>query len=284
MSLPSPNRFSLSGLLNGRFVRTLALCLIVFFFLCPILAIVLVSFQSLADSSHFPPKLLFQPTFENYVNIFTLYPFGAYIRNSLLVTLGSTICSLIFGLPAAYALARLPVWKKEDIALWILSLRVLPPIAVVIPFFIMLRYGQLLDQPIGLILIYMTFDVPFVIWLSRGFFREVSTEIQDAALVDGCSIFTVFVRIVLPIARGGVIATSILTALYTWNEFLFALILTSTERAMTLPVAVTLFIRETGIGWGNIGAAAVFMFLPMFILTLSIQRYIVGGLSMGAVK
>ena len=260
------------------------IALLLFIFLFPILAIILISFQGKSDALSWPPKLLFRPTWENYINIFSLYPFGEYLRNSLLVTTAATGLSLVLGLPAAYALTRLQIRQKENIALWFLSLRVLPPIGVVIPFFILLRYARLLDNPIGLVLVYLTFNVPFVIWVSRGFFREVDAEIQDAALVDGCSVYGVFVRVALPIARGGIAATAILTALYTWNEFIFALVLTSTEHAMTMPVAVTLFIRETGIGWGNIGAAAAFMFLPMFILTLSVQRYIVSGLSLGAVK
>jgi multiple sugar transport system permease protein len=268
----------------GRILRPLAIGLVLLIFLFPILSIILISFQGKSDALSWPPKLLFRPTWENYINIFSLYPFGEYLRNSLVVTASATALSLILGLPAAYALTRLEIRQKENIALWFLSLRVLPPIGVVIPFFILLRNAHLLDNPVGLVLVYLTFNVPFVIWVSRGFFREVDPEIQDAALVDGCSIFGVFLRVAVPVARGGVAATAILTALYTWNEFIFALVLTSTEHAMTMPVAVTLFIRETGIGWGNIGAAAAFMFLPMFILTLSVQRYIVSGLSLGAVK
>jgi multiple sugar transport system permease protein len=265
-------------------LRSIGICLVLSIFLFPILAIILISFQGKSDALSWPPKLLFRPTWENYINIFSLYPFGDYLRNSLLVTAAATGLSLLLGLPAAYALTRLQIRQKENIALWFLSLRVLPPIGVVIPFFILLRNVRLLDNPVGLILVYLTFNVPFVIWVSRGYFREVDAEVQDAALVDGCSIFGVFLRVALPIARGGIVATGILTALYTWNEFIFALVLTSTEHAMTLPVAVTLFIRETGIGWGNIGAAAAFMFLPMFVLTLTVQRYIVSGLSLGAVK
>jgi len=268
----------------GRILRLVGICLVLFIFIFPVFAIILISFQGGADALSWPPKLLFRPTLENYFNILSLYPFADYLRNSLVVTICATGLSLVLGLPAAYALSRFQMRQKENVALWFLSLRVLPPIAVVIPFFILLRNARLLDNPIGLILVYLTFNVPFVIWVSRGFFREVETEIQDAALVDGCSILGVFVRVALPIARGGIAATAILTALYTWNEFIFALVLTSTEHAMTMPVAVTLFIRETGIGWGNIGAAVVFMFLPMFILTLSVQRYIVSGLSLGAVK
>jgi multiple sugar transport system permease protein len=277
--------------MGGRLFRTfrsapatVARGLVLVFFLFPIFAIILISFQHAADAQQFPPKLVFQPTVENYRNIFSLYPFANYLRNSLLVTFAATAISLMLGCPAAFALAHLPIRRKEDVALWFLSLRVLPPIAVVIPFFIILRNVRLLDNPIGLVLVYLTFDVPFVIWVARGYFREVPAEILDAALVDGCSSSGMFVRIALPIARGGIAATAILTGLYTWNEFIFALILTSTERAMTLPVAVTLFVRETGIGWGNIGAAAVLMLLPMFVLTLSVQHYIVGGLAMGAVK
>jgi multiple sugar transport system permease protein len=280
--IPAASNFNRVSL--GRILRSLGIGLVLLIFIFPILAIILISFQGKADALSWPPKLLFWPTWENYVNIFSLYPFGDYLRNSLVVTTVATALSLALGLPAAYALTRLQIRQKENIALWFLSLRVLPPIGVVIPFFILLRNARLLDNPIGLVLVYLTFNVPFVIWVSRGFFREVDAEIQDAALVDGCSIFGVFLRVALPVARGGIAATAILTALYTWNEFIFALVLTSTEHAMTMPVAVTLFIRETGIGWGNIGAAAAFMFLPMFILTLSVQRYIVSGLSLGAVK
>jgi multiple sugar transport system permease protein len=267
-----------------RIARPVLIGVVLAIFLIPIGAMILTSFKTQGDALSWPPKILFKPTLENYRNIFALYPFADYLRNSVKVTVGATALSLFFGLPAAYALARFPIRRKEDIALWFLSLRILPPIAVVIPFFIMLRNASLLDQPFGLMVIYLTFDIPFVIWVSRGFFREVPSELQDAALVDGCSEFGAFFRIALPLAKGGVAATAILTALFSWNEFMFALVLTSTERAMTMPVAVTLFIRETGIGWGNIGAAAVFMFLPMFSLTLSVQRYIVSGLSLGAVK
>jgi multiple sugar transport system permease protein len=279
---PVPGHFKRPHL--GRILRPIGIGLVLFIFVFPILAIILISFQGKSDALSWPPKLLFLPSWENYLTIFSLYPFGDYLRNSLVVTTAATALSLILGLPAAYALTRLQIRRKENIALWFLSLRVLPPIGVVIPFFILLRNARLLDNPMGLVLVYLTFNVPFVIWVSRGFFREVDPEIQDAALVDGCSIFGVFLRVALPIARGGIAATAILTALYTWNEFIFALVLTSTEHAMTMPVAVTLFVRETGIGWGNIGAAAAFMFLPMFILTLSVQRYIVSGLSLGAVK
>jgi multiple sugar transport system permease protein len=267
-----------------RISRPVLIGVVLAIFLIPIGAMILTSFKTQGDALSWPPKILFKPTLENYRNIFALYPFADYLRNSVKVTLGSTALSLFFGLPAAYALARFPIRRKEDVALWFLSLRILPPIAVVIPFFIMLRNASLLDEPFGLMVIYLTFDIPFVVWVSRGFFREVPSELQDAALVDGCSEFGAFFRIALPLAKGGVAATAILTALFSWNEFMFALVLTSTERGMTMPVAVTLFIRETGIGWGNIGAAAVFMFLPMFILTLSVQRYIVSGLSLGAVK
>ncbi len=253
-------------------------------FLVPILAIVLTSFKTRADALAWPPKFLFLPTLENYQEIFALYPFGHYLGNSVIITAVSTGLSLVIGLPGAYALARLSVQRREDIALWFLSLRILPPFVVVIPFFIMLRNVGLLDNPLGLIGIYVVTSVPFVVWMSRGFFREVPSEIHDAALVDGCSPFGAFLRVGLRTARGGIAATAILTALYIWNEFLFALILTSTERAMTMPVAVTLFIRESGIGWGNIGATAVIMFLPMFLMTLAVQRYIVSAVSLGAVK
>ncbi len=264
--------------------RVVGILAVLTVFTVPILAIMATSLKNRADVLSWPPKLFFTPTLENYHNVFELYPFAQYLRNSFVVMAVSTLISLVLGLPAAYALARYNLRRREDLALWFLSLRFLPPIAVVIPFFIMLRTAGLLDNLAGLILIHLTFSIPFVVWVSRGFFQEIPADLFDSALVDGCSAFGVFLRIALPLARGGIAATAILAALFSWNEFLFALVLTSTEDAMTLPVAVTLFVRESGIGWGNIGAGAVLMFLPMFILTLFIQRHIVSGLSWGTVK
>ena len=193
-----------------QIVRPVLIGFVLAIFVIPIGAMILTSFKSQGDALSWPPKILFKPTLENYRNIFALYPFADYLRNSVKVTLGATALSLLFGLPAAYALARFPIRRKEDVAMWFLSLRILPPIAVVIPFFIMLRNASLLDDPFGLMVIYLTFDIPFVVWVSRGFFREVPSELQDAALVDGCSEFGAFFRIALPLAKGGVAATAIL--------------------------------------------------------------------------
>jgi multiple sugar transport system permease protein len=265
-------------------LRPIGMGVVLAIFLVPILAIMLTSFKTGEDVTAWPPKFFFVPTLDNYREIFQQYPFGHYLANSLFVTLATTLISLLIGLPAAYALAKLPIRKREDVAMWFLSLRVMPPFIVVIPFFVMLRSINLLDNPLGLTIVDVVSSVPFVVWVSRGFFREIPSETHDAALVDGCSPFAAFWHIGLPMARGGIAATAILSALFVWNEFLFALIIASTERAMTMPVAVTLFIRESGIGWGTIGAAAVLMVLPMFALTLMVQRYIVAGLSLGTVK
>lgn len=270
--------------LAGSMLYSVLTVLVILVFLIPVLAIVLTSFKNRLDALAYPPKFLFMPTFQNFRDIFTLYPFWAYLRNSVLVTTLATFFALVLGTPAAYALARFQFKKRENLAFWILSLRMTPPIAAIIPYFILLRLVTLTDKPAGLILIYMTFNVPFVVWMMRGFFEEIPRSIEEAALVEGCDHFGAFFRVALPLVRTGVAATAILTFLFTWNEFLFALILTSTDKAMTLPVAVTLFMRETGIEWGNTGAAAVVMFLPMFFATLAVQRYLVRGLTFGAVK
>ena len=169
-------------------------------------------------------------------------------------------------------------------AFWILSIRMTPAIAAVIPIFIMLRTVRLLDNQVGLILVYsVLLNLPFVVWMMRGFFEDLPVELEESAMVDGCSRLGAFARIALVLASPGLASTAILTFLFAWNEFVFALILTATS-ARTMPVAVQLFMRETGILWGQMTSAAVVMMVPVIILTFFIQRYLVRGLTFGAIK
>jgi multiple sugar transport system permease protein len=212
-----------------------------------------------------------------------MYDFSHFIQNSAIAAVSSTAVAVIFGAPAAYTLARFRFKARSNLAFWILSLRMTPPIAAIIPLFILLRTFQLLDTLQGLILVYTTFNLPFVIWLMRGFFEDLPIELEESAMVEGCSRYGAFFRVALVLASPGLAAAAIFTFLFTWNEFLFALILTGTS-ARTMPVAVQLFMRETGIDWGHMCAAAVVMMVPMLIFTLFIKRYLVRGLTFGAVK
>ena len=264
-------------------LRAFLLLLVLIFCLFPIIMIVVTSLKTRVDAMAMPPVWIFKPTFANYTEIFSMYDFALYFKNSIIAASVSTLVAVVLGAPAAYVLARYKFRAKENLAFWILSQRMTPAIAAIIPLFILLRTVSLLDTLVGLIIVYTTFNLPFLIWMMRGFFEDLPIELEESAMVDGCSRYGAFFRISLVLAAPGLAAAAIFTFLFTWNEFLFALILTGT-RARTMPVAVQLFMRETGIDWTHMCAAAVVMMIPMLIFTMFIQRYLVRGLTFGAVK
>lgn len=268
----------------GSIVANILVIVVLIVFLFPIVMIVLTSIKNRGDALASPPVWIFTPTFSNYTGIFEQYPFASYLRNSILVASINTIIALIIGVPAAYALARFRFRGSNNVQFWVLSQRMMPAIAAIIPLFILFRRFGLTNSIAGLILIYLTSSLPFIVFMLTRFFEEIPRELEEASLVEGSSWFGAMMRIAIPLARPGIAATAIFTFIFSWNEFLFALILTSTERAQTMPVAVTLFIRETGIEWGYMTAVAVIMMIPTAILTLVAQRHLVQGLTMGALK
>lgn len=252
-------------------------------FLFPVAFLILTSLKKQVDVFRIPPTWIFRPTFEEYRGVFQLYSFGQFLVNSLVVASVSTVVAVVLGALAAYGLARFTFRGSRDLAFWILSIRMTPPVAAIIPIFILMRMLGLLDTRAGLIIAYTTMNLPFATWLLRGFFQEVPRELDESALVDGCSWFSAFLRVVLPLAAPGLVVTAIFVFIFSWNEFLFALILTATK-SETLPVAVTGFIRETGVMWGHMAAAGVVIMAPMALFSLAVQRYMVRGLTMGAIK
>jgi multiple sugar transport system permease protein len=267
----------------GNLLYVLVTALVVLFFVFPIFMIIVTSLKSRVDALASPPVWIFKPVFFNYVDIFRENDFDRYFVNSLVVSTFGTIFALVLGVPAAYSLARRPFKREADVSFWILSQRMMPAIAVIIPMFILLRTVRLLDTYMGLVVVYVTFNLPFIVWTMRGFFQDLPMEMEESAMVDGCSRFGAFWKIALPLVAPGLASAAIFTFLFTWNEFLFALILTGRNTA-TMPVAVQLFMRETGIDWGRMTAAAVVMMAPTLIFTLAAQRYLVRGLTFGAVK
>jgi multiple sugar transport system permease protein len=265
------------------FFRRVFIGLVLVFFFAPILLIILTSLKTRIDALASPPVWFFKPTIINYVHIFTGYEFAKYFRNSLIAGTTSTVVCMILASLAAYGLARFRFWGKNGLAFWILSLRMTPAIASVIPIFILMRTIDQIDKLPGLIAVYTAINLPLGIWILRGFFEDIPPEIEESALVDGCSRLGAFIRMSLPLALPGLSATAILIFLFIWNEFLFALILTGHD-AQTMPVAVTLFMRETGIDWGYMTAAASLMMLPTLISTVFIQKGLVRGLTFGAIK
>lgn len=251
--------------------------------LFPPMVLFLTSIKTELDALSFPPKWIFQPTLENYKQIFQLSPFMKYLLNSLIVASLNTGAVLILGSLAAYSLARFKFKGADNIAFWILSVRMMPPVAAIIPIYIIMRNLRLLDTPWSLVITYLTFNLPFAVWLLRSFFREIPREIEESALVDGCSDFSAFRKIALPLAAPGLAATGILTFIFSWNEFLFALILTG-NKAVTLPVGIIGYMKETGINWGYMTAGGVLALIPVIIFTILVQKHLVKGLTMGAVK
>jgi multiple sugar transport system permease protein len=219
---------------------------------------------------------------ENYPSLWH-GPCALSFVNSLLSASFSTGLALLFGIPAAYALSRWAGSGKQALGFAILVTRMAPPIAFTIPFFLFYRYIGLLDTVTGLVLVYTSFNLPLVIWMMQPFFETVPPSLEEAALVDGAKISRVFVEIVLPMVTPGIAATAILCFLYAWNDFFFALILTRTN-ARTAPVAVVNFMNYEGWEWGKIAAGGSLVMAPVLVFSLAVRRYLVSGLTAGAVK
>lgn len=227
-------------------------------------------------------RLHFAPTLENYTSLWNGQFPGSFVH-SLLASGFSTAFSLLLGVPAAYALARSQVRRARLIGLWILATRMAPPIAFTIPFFLAFTWTGLMDTVTGLALIYTTFNLALVIWSMRGFFAAVPRSLEEAAWIDGCGVWSGFLRIALPLAAPGLAATGILCFILSWNDFFFALILTRTQ-AMTAPVAIVNFMQYAGWEWGKIAAAGVLVMLPVLAFTFLVRAYLVRGLMAGGVK
>lgn len=207
------------------------------------------------------------------------------LRNSVIIAIGSTTVSVVLGSLAAYGLARFEFrrWKNRDIAFFILSQRMLPPIALVIPYFILYSKLGLIDTWQGMIIAHTVANLPFVVWIMRGFFRGIPRELEESARIDGCSYFQAFRKIVLPLSLPGLAATSAFTTIFSWNELLFAITLTF-QRAKTFPTLVAGLTHGSAALWWDISAMSLLAMVPVFIFMVLFQRYIVAGLTLGALK
>ncbi len=276
--------------MNQRISRTVkyaVLLMALLATLAPVYWMTTISFKREVDQFALPPKwFVFTPTLEHYADAFINRSFGQYLFNSLFVAVVSTICALVIGTLAAYALARfrLPWNLDRKLALWILSTRMFPAIVTAVPLFLIMRALWLVNTRLSLIIVYTSLNLPFVVWMMRGFFAEVPRDLEEAAMVDGDSRMGALWRVVLPLVAPGLAATAVFCLIVSWNEFLFALVLTQTDDAMTLPVGIAGRVTQYGIKWGAMSAAAVVAMVPILVFALSVQRYLVRGLSLGAVK
>lgn len=227
-----------------------------------------------------PPLFLFTPTFENFRKVFVANQFLKYIENSFMVSGGATLLALALGLPAAHAIAR---YRQRGVALGILVARMAPHLSYVVPFFILFQKLGWIDTYASMILPHLVITLPIVVWIMIGAFEDVPLELEEAARIDGCSRWRVFTRISLPVSRTSLATATILGFIFSWNNFIFALILTGPERR-TLPVAVFNFISGDEIDWGGLSAAATMITLPILLLILLVQRHIVQGMMAGGLK
>ena len=256
--------------------------LLIFVVLFPVFFIVQMSVRTGLEAFRMPPTLSFTPTLQNYVDLVE----GKFIRalmNSTVTATSTTLLALLLGVPAAYAFSRARFRAQGLVSLWTLCTRMAPAIAFGIPFFLIYKELGLIDTRVGLIVIYLTFNLSLVIWMMRAFFDAVPRSLEEAAYIDGAGVAGAFVRIALPLTAPGLATTAIFTFLLSWNDFFYSLILTRSE-AVTAPVAIVNFMNYESWEWGKVAAAATMIMLPVVGLSVVMRKYIVHGLTAGAVK
>jgi len=274
--------------MNAQAIRTLALgvvsALLLAVWIVPVAWGLLTSFKTERDVLAYPPVVIFEPTLANYREV--LFGSASILPNlisSLIVAGAATLLTLLFAIPAAYSLARLALPAKRAGGFYVLATQMLPPVGLIIPYYLMLQRIGGLDTYAGLITIYLTFSLPFAIWLMVSYFEDVPLEMEEAALLDRAGRFRAFWYVVLPQVRGGIAVTTIFVFLNAWNEFLFAVVLGG-NKVRPVTVAMFNFISVEQTQWARLAAGAMLAMAPVIVLGLLAQRHIVKGLTVGAVK
>lgn len=263
----------------GLNLLTYAIALLVFF---PILWTVLTAFKSEADAAAIPPVFLFHATLDNYRTVFDAN-YLSFFKNTVFLAVGSTLLAMVLGLPAAYSLAFHPSKQSPRVLSWVLSTKMLPAVGALIPLIVIYKRLGLFDTRIGMILLYAGLNLPLVIWMMRSFFADLPREILEAAIVDGARFHQIMIKIVLPLSAPGLAATALLSLIFSWNEFLLAVNLTSANTG-TLPVFISGFMTSEGLFWAKMSAASTLAIAPVILAGWLAQRSLVRGLTFGAVK
>ena len=267
----------------GSIVAGTVIILVAACFMSPIIWMLSTSFKSTLDIISVPPKIFFTPILDNYQSVLTDLSVLRGYRNSIICTCGALVISFIIGMPAAYAMARYTFRGKRLFLLWILAGLMLPLVALIVPVYTGFQILGLLDSLAGLIFVYLLIDIPIVIWMMGTFLKEIPIEIDESARIDGCSLPRLLLSVLLPISKPGIASAAISCVIATWNEFLFALILTQTK-AKTAPVIITGFMSTSGMRWGEMAAVAALLVVLPIIFGICIQKYYIRGLTAGAVK
>jgi multiple sugar transport system permease protein len=241
------------------------------------------SLKTEVEAFSIPPKFFFIPTFENYAEVLFKNKFFSYFLNSLYITIVATIGSVGFGAAAAYALARLNFRGKNLFVISTIIMRMIAPVILVVPVYVLFSKTGVLDARTPLAFVYIALNLPFNIWVLRTFILEIPQELEESALIDGCSDFTVFRKIILPLLSPGLSVASVFTFRIAWNEFILGFVLTN-RATRTLPVAISLYLTDTGTEWGKITAIATIIAVPAFIFTFTAAKSLIMGLTAGAVK
>ncbi len=272
--------------MSGRLARGAVMALLLGIVLLPIYWMAAASLKSNKEITQEATLYPHAPSFDNYARLFSQKQFGDFLTNSLVVTAASVLLALAAGSLGAYAIARFRL--RFGIERWaglsLLTLRIVPPVVILIPVYLLMLRLDLLDTWLGLIITYTALNITFCVWMMESFFREIPVDLEEAAMVDGDSRLSAFRRITLPLAGPGLAATAIFAVIVTFNEFLFALVLTATPRAMTMPRGTATLIGRIDTDWASMSAAGVIGALPIVIFALLVQRHLVRGLTLGAVK
>jgi sorbitol/mannitol transport system permease protein len=278
---PRKHRHSIRRRLGSVAWGTVAwIAAIIFFF--PVFWMVLTSFKPESAAYTNPPKFIFHPTLSQYKAVFSA-GMGPFLANSAVATVLSVALVLLLATPAAYALSMRPIAKWRDVLFFFISTKMLPVVAAIVPIYLAVRDIGLLDSIPTLIVLYTAMNLPIAVWMMRSFFLEVPSEILEAARIDGANVRRELTEVVLPVVAPGLAATALICGIFAWNEFFFALILTSI-RGATMPVFLVGFVTSEGLYWAKLAAAATLASVPVLIAGWIAQRQLVRGLSMGAIK
>ena len=268
----------------GAAVKYVLFALMILTWAFPVIWVIITSFKARTDIFTLPPKIFFNPTVEHYIEAFLRtsdITHGTF--NSILIATATTILTLLVAIPAGYAFSRVTFRFRNQLSFFALISQMAPPIGLIIPYFFILSRTRMLDSYIGLIAIHMTLTVPFSIWLMITYFQDLPVSLEESAAIDGASPFTAFFKVVLPTAWGGVGVTAIFAFIESWNEFLYAVVLTG-SRTKTVPVAIFSFLTTEESLWGPFTATGVTIMAPVILVALFAQRQMIKGMTLGATK
>lgn len=269
--------------LSTKIGLAIILALFIFWWLFPVYWMISSALKVDVSMFTLPPTWFFKPDLSNFRNLFVTKGFPSYVVNSLIAALSSTAIAVFLGSLAGYGLARGKIRRKNDLAFWMITTRMAPIVGVMLPLYILFGKFRLVGTLQALILAYTTFNLPFAVWLMRGFFLEIPRDVEEAALVDGCTKLQSFFRIALPLAKPGLVAMGALCFMFAWNDYAFAVVFTS-GKTQTLPVACQRLMTEYGIVWGQVMTTGIILVMPVFFLGVFIRKYLVRGLTMGAIR